>query len=474
MKNKTFIEKAKEIHRDKYDYSLVNYINVRTKIKIICKEHGEFEQRPDSHLSGKGCPLCSKFNKLDTETFIERAKEVHGDKYDYSLVDYVGSKIKVKIICSEHGEFEQIPCDHLIGRGCRKCGVKSITKTNSDFIIKSRYIHGDKYNYSFVNYINSQESVIIVCPEHGEFEQIPNNHISKKQGCPKCSLTYNKSEEEIKDFIKSLNINIVENDRTILNGKELDIYIPENKLAIEYNGLYWHSNQFIDKNYHLNKTNKCVEENIQLIHIFEDEWVYKKDIVKSRLRNLLNLTENKIYTRKCEIREVSSKESGLFLENNHIQGKVGSKVKLGLYYNDELVSLMTFGGLRKNLGGKKSENHYELIRFCNKLNTNVIGGASKLLKHFIKTYNPKEIISYADRRWSNGNLYDRLGFELSHISKPNYFYINDDRRENRFKYRKDVLIKEGFNPNKSEREIMEERGFKRIYDCGTISYSLKF
>jgi hypothetical protein len=151
--------------------------------------------------------------------------------------------------------------------------------------------------------------------------------------------------------------------------------------------------------------------------------MFKKDIVKSRIKNILGLTGNKIYARKCEIREVKSSESKLFLNDNHIQGNVNSKIKLGLYYNDELVSLMTFGSLRKNLNQSSIDNVYELLRFCNKLNCSVIGGADKLLKHFIKEYNPKEIISYADRRWSQGDLYSNLGFTEITKNKPNYWYI---------------------------------------------------
>jgi len=159
-----------------------------------------------------------------------------------------------------------------------------------------------------------------------------------------------------------------------------------------------------------------------------------------------------------------------FLEQNHIQGSVGSQIKIGLYYNDELVSLMNFSKPRINIGGKKEEGTYELIRFSNKLNTTVVGGASKLLKYFERNYNPKEIISYADRRWSQGNLYTQLGFDFIHFSQPNYFYVKSKRRENRFGYRKSILVKQGFDKNKTEKEIMQERGFNRIYDCGTLKF----
>ena len=363
-----------------------------------------------------------------------------------------------------------LPNNHY-KQNCPKCKEKDKYITTEGFICKANILH-NKYDYSETQYVNSKTNVNIKCKEHGIFEQIPNDHLSGK-GCPKCGLIYNKMEEEVKDFIKSLNINIIENSKEIIAPLELDVFIPLHNLAIELNGLYWHSEVYKDNNYHLNKTKLCQGKNIKLIHIFEDEWVFKKEIVKSRLKNILGLTPNKIYARKCVIKEVTSKECKTFLDDNHIQSNVNSKVKLGLYYNNELISIMTLSNIRKNLGNKSCKTSYEIIRFCNKLNTTVIGGADKLLKHFIKKYTPKEIISYADRRWSNGNLYDKLNFVFSHNTKPNYFYLINDKRENRFNYRKDILVNQGFDKNKTEHQIMIERKIYRIYDCGSMCFKMK-
>lgn len=283
-----------------------------------------------------------------------------------------------------------------------------------------------------------------------------------------------KGEKTLCSFLEDLNVQFINNERITIYPQELDIYIPEKKVAIEYDGLYWHNELKKDKDYHLNKTLECEKNGIRLIHIFEDEWIHKKDIVKSRLKSIFGIVNNKIYARKCTIKDVSFNESKTFLEENHIQGNCVSRYRYGLYYNNELVSLMTFGENRKKLGSKSEEEHYELLRFCNKLNTLVIGGASKLLNYFIKTHKPKEIISYCDKRWSVGNMYEKLGFKLVSISKPNYFYIINGKRENIFKYRKSELIKQGFDKNKTEHEIMLERGIYRIYDCGTILYKLNY
>ena len=192
-----FINRAKKIHGDKYDYSKVEYERSNKKVCIICPEHGEFMQRPNDHLSGCGCKKCamevikSKEMKTNKE-FIEQSKEIHGDKYDYSRVDYKGSFIKVCIICPEHGEFWQTPANHLSGKGCKKCAQSSLwdkrgRKTTEDFIKEAKKIHGDKYDYSKVEYINNRTKVTIICPEHGEFVQTPIKHIMG-EGCPKCAV----------------------------------------------------------------------------------------------------------------------------------------------------------------------------------------------------------------------------------------------------------------------------------------------
>jgi hypothetical protein len=234
--------------------------------------------------------------------------------------------------------------------------------------------------------------------------------------------------------------------------------------------VYWHNELYKPKNYHLLKTNECNKNGISLIHIFEDEWLYKKEIVVSILLNKIKQINTNIYGRKCEIREISSKISKDFLNKNHIQGNVNSKVKIGLYYEGSLVSVMTFSKGRIIMGGKDDE--WELNRFCNLLNHNVIGGASKLLKYFIKNYSPKKIISYSDIRIFDGNMYNKLGFTKKSQSKPNYWYVVKDVREHRFKYRKSILVKEGYNENLTEQQIMFNRKIYRIYDCGNIRWEL--
>ena len=300
--------------------------------------------------------------------------------------------------------------------------------------------------------------------------------------CTKCNpIAENSSilEGELKLFIDSLNIESSIKNVSLLKGnQEIDIYLPQNKLGIEFNGLYWHSELFKEKNYHLNKTEECEKQGIQLLHVFEDEWLYKKEIVKSIIKSKLNIFENKVFARKCVVKEINNDISLEFLNKNHIQGNVNSLIKLGLFYNDELISIMTFEIARKRLGNTTcNNNYYNLNRFCNKINTQVIGGASKLLKYFTKKYKPKSIITYADRRYSNGNLYKKLGFQMIHINNPSYTYFNGTEkiRYHRFNYRKERIIKLGwYDDSKSLDETILDHKLYKIYNCGTIKYQINF
>lgn len=331
-------------------------------------------------------------------------------------------------------------------------------------------------NYDKYSFYNCDGHILTVhCDECSSIYDIDRNLFKYRDSvninpCTKCNPINEHvsiQEKDLQKFINTLNVDVIFNDRELVKPKEIDILIPSHKLAIEFDGLYWHSDVYVDNNYHLNKTKLVNSCGYELIHIFEDEWINKSDIVKSVIKNRLGIYDDRVYARKCVIKEIDNKTYNNFLNENHIQGCVKSKIKLGLFYNNDLVSVMSFGGLRKSLGHTSKDGSYEMLRFCNKLNTSVVGGASKLFKYFITNYKPKQIISYSDNRYFNGSLYNKLGFVYEKDTTPNYYYIsNGVNRENRFKFRKDILVKEGFDPNKTEKEIMNQRGYNRIYDCG--------
>ncbi len=256
------------------------------------------------------------------------------------------------------------------------------------------------------------------------------------------------------------------------NNSSCDIFLPDLKVGFKLLGLFEYSEINVNKNNQSNTWLDFEAAGYHIIQIFEDSWNFKKEIVKNRIINILGMS-SKIFARKCSIREISdNKLIRNFIESSHIQGNVGSSVKIGLYYNDELVSIMTFGKLRKNLGQKGSDGSYELLRFCNKFGTNVVGGASKLFKYFLDKYKPTCVISYADKCWSSEKcLYPTIGMSKVHDSDPSYFYIIGSKRKGRFGFRKDIVLQVGFDGNYvGEHTGMLHMGIYRMFDCGTMKF----
>jgi len=231
----TFIEECLNKKGNRYDYSLVYYENNKKKVKIICKNHGIFEQSPNNHLRGHNCPKCSDkyFDMKSTDEIISNFKLVHGDKYDYSKVNYFGNKVKVEIICKEHGGFLQTPNNHLRGQSCSNCKKM----TTQDFIKKSNSIHKNKYDYHQVSYINTRIKVKIICPEHGLFEQIPHSHLYGV-GCPNCNAS--KGERVIRDYLDNIGVEYITQhtfiDCFLKKKLRFDFFLPIKNICIEYDG----------------------------------------------------------------------------------------------------------------------------------------------------------------------------------------------------------------------------------------------
>ena len=286
--------------------------------------------------------------------------------------------------------------------------------------------------------------------------------------CNPINSSQSGTEMELYKFIKeNYKGEIIKNSKRIVPPMELDIYLPELKLAFEFNGLYWHSESKKSKYYHFNKTKKCEDIGICLIHIWEDDWIFENEIIKSIIINKLKETKNKIFARKCKISEISdTKLVKFFLDSNHILGTCPSNIKMGLYYNDELVSLMCFRKINKD--------SYELVRFCNKINTVVIGGSSKLFGNFLKNNDNVNVISYSDDSMFSGNLYKKLGFDLIGNSRINYKWVIGKKRQHKSNYRKDRLVKSGFDKSKSENDIMvDDVGSYKVWDCGLKKWEYK-
>ena len=298
-------------------------------------------------------------------------------------------------------------------------------------------------------------------------DHLDNGRIPRCYNCyPIITTRFSKYEDEIEIWLKSLNINCIKrNVRSIIKPLELDIYLPEYKLAIEFNGLWSHSeiggNK--DRHYHLTKTNLCKEKGVELIHIFEDEWINKQDIVKSIIKNKLRQIKNKIYARECEIRQVGNSAVYDFLFNNHLQEPLIGIYNYGLYFNDELVYLIALSKPRFN-----KNYEYELVRSCGKMDAIVIGGFNKLVEYVMEKLEIKSIISYVDKRYFDGKGYK--DWDLINETNPNYFYTKEYLdRESRLKYQKHklgILFPQIYEDNLTEWQIMQLAGYDRTWDCG--------
>ena len=473
-----FIKKARIIHGDKYDYSKVDYKNNRIHIEIICKEHGNFLQTPSGHLSGKGCTECGKEkSKKDTRSrimlskneFIKKANNVHKNLYDYSKIEYVDTRTKIKIICKKHGSFLQTPQKHMSGRGCPICGRERTVEYNfsntQDFICKAKTLHGDLFNYKKVDYRGADMKIEIICKKHGSFFQSPHNHL-KGTGCPRCGVSASKLEIEIVSFIKTFYLGeIITNSKDIIPPMELDIFLPTLNLAIEFNGGYWHNEKFKPKDYHLLKYNLCKEKDIRLISIWEWEIVKDKEKIKNFIKNII-IKKTKLGARKLKIKEVSIKEQREFLNDNHLQGYIPCSLALGLYKEDELLQIMT-------LRAKDKKNKiYEIGRLATKIGYSVIGGAERLFKHLLSLVDFETIISYNNMDKFTGEVYERLGLTFENTTIP-YGWIRNNVYLPRYQTQKSKLIRQGYDKNKSESEIMRDEGFSKIYLTGVQKFTLK-
>lgn len=555
----TFVEKATLKHKGKYDYSKTRYINSFSKIIITCPLHDDFKVFPRNHLSGSGCPKCVKVKKLDTQNFIHISCLKHEKKYDYSLVNYVNNRTKVEIICKKHGTFSQMPKDHMSGHGCKYCnrskgedliedllicldiqfireqsfdncrgkvkplpfdfwipdykiaiewdGIQhyeprdgfggsesfKITQTNDrikDEFCKQENIRLIRLRFDDPDGISNLEKLLIVeIAKHQKFiepQKLGLDLTKHRTVATKCSETYLKPSQFYKlnfrefldDFTEFLSQNYQGNiiyNHTVKNST-CHFFIPELGLAIKLLSLFKDSEIFVKKSNHLGTYQDYSDSGFKIIQIFEDTWVHKSPIIKSRILNLLGKSK-RIGARSCEIKEVTDNTLvSKFLNNNHLQGNIGSALKLGLFYQNELVSLMTFGSLRKNLGQVSQDGHWELLRFTNICGFNVVGSASKLFSHFTKNWNVKSCISYADKCWSNSykNIYTSLGMKYIHQSDPSYFYVVGTERKGRFAYRKDILLQCGYlGEFWQEHTICLSNGVYRIFDSGTVKYEYK-
>jgi hypothetical protein len=419
--------------------------------------------------------ICSNKNSVDKIKNIKRSR--YGDpnynnteKFRISIrkkLDLEGDKVLAKrreTKLLNYGDPNYTNTEKII-RSKRKTTIENINVKMAGYSVRALEILGDS-------------AYLINCDKCGKESAMLNSRINARlrsgsDPCPICnnySTGVSTKEKELGDFIDSLGFKSVRGDRKSLDGMEIDVLIPDLSVGFEYNGLYWHSEFNLEKNYHNKKQNAALGKGIKLINVWEDEWLYKLTIVKSKIKHILGVTPNKIFARKCKVDNVDYNTAKKFINENHIQGFCPFKTAVGLFYGSDLVSVCTFGN-RKITG---ASNH-ELLRFCNKIDHHIPGGFSRMLSFYVDECSPAEIVTFADRSWSpsEDSVYIMNGFEFIKSTEPNYWYNIDGRRVHRYSYRKDVLVKEGYDRSLSEREIMLDRGIARIYDCGQYKYILR-
>jgi len=480
-KLKSVKEKIKK-KRENGSYDNVTKNMKRTKLEKYGDEnYNNTEKNKKTKLENYGDE-----NYNNREKFKNTMLDIYGHVYPPGHIERVKELSSNGIIGFKSDKFKQFLIDNNVNNVSQLPSIKKKVRTRIFENMYTKLLNSNRLGkyieplFTLDEYDGSnkgrQQKYKFKCKKCNTIfeDSLYSGHIPRCKVCNPDLRFISYMEKEILDDIKLIyGGTIIENDRIILNGKEVDIYIPDKKIAIEFNGLYWHSElQGKDKNYHLNKTKKCEEHGIQLIHIFEDEWINKQEIVKQRLKHILGEdTEEVIYARKCKIKEILPEEKNIFLDQYHIQGNDKSAIKLGLFNGEKLIAVMTFGKRRIALGNKSTEEgEYELIRYAT--SQSVVGGAGKLLSYFIKNYNPVKIISYADRRWSRGNLYEKLGFNKVSDGTPNYWYLDHGNRKHRFNFRKNILNEklETFDSELTEWENMQLNGYDRIWDCGSLKY----
>jgi hypothetical protein len=475
-----FLGKVKAVHGDKYGYVRPARLRHAGKIEIMCPDHGSFFQNINSHLSGSGCPVCAeplrkKSRQKTFEYFLVKARAAHGDKFDYPQpADFCGMRSRLPIVCKKHGLFIQEALVHVRSPfSCPKCAGEHTVHLQqmSSELIESRLdkMHGGQ-PWAYTG--RSASRLFFYCSrkwangdEHGKFSMLPGNFTAGK-GCSACAKVRSRAEDEVKNYVNGLGFSTFKgNNRTLpgLGRFDLDIVVPDKKVAIEYNGVIWHSERFgRNKTSHLDKTELANSLGYRLIHIFEDEWLERRSAVEMRLRAILGVGLDKVYARNTRVSEISWQAAKEFLDTYHLQG-AGTPAKrcFGLKEKDVLVSVATFGAARF------TDDDWELLRFASSVR--VVGGASKLLTAFTKTLDADgSLVSFADRRWSDGELYSALGFSFDGFTQPNYFYVKGVKRYSRQRFQKHKLenVLDLFDPSLTEVQNCRNNGYYRIFDCG--------
>lgn len=436
--------------------------------RIICIRDG-IEEHPCCATCGKPSMFVERkrFSEFCSKECMFKDPKI-SDKRKESLkkVDKVAAKNKRK-----QTMLDKYGCEYNSQRAeVKEILTQSKIKFSNPFALERL----QSYEWMFENYITNKRTLVDIGEELSVYYSTVGDYCARIHGFEIRQRTnYSRHEVEMGNFIESLGFSH-RSDRKVLDGYEIDLYIEDKKFGIEIDGAYWHSYDRFEtkeeKDKHLNKTLIGLQKGVKIIHVLDTEWIDKKDIVKSMIKSRLGLSE-KIYARECDIRTVKKSEAREFLKDNHIQGATGSSVDIGLYHNDVLVMLMTFGPPRFN-----KNYSWELVRLASLKDTNIVGGASRLFKHFVESYDIENgVICYSDRRFGEGGVYQNLGFEFERSTGPGYYWTDGNAVWSRTRFQKNKLkgLLKVFDENLSEAENMFANKYRRLWDCGSNVFVYK-
>ncbi|NCC41255.1 MAG: DUF723 domain-containing protein [Gammaproteobacteria bacterium] len=558
-----YIEKAREIHGAVYDYSKVTYRTTSDKVTIGCKVHGDFELTAAAHVSlrASGCPKCgieSRGKKSsdaagfvhDKESLIDAVRERHGDslevlsdtcsrgsdmlrlrcpvhgeferlaleilkdvkgqkkgcpacgldlgadkrRYDaekfikkleavntrgYRLKDtelFVSTKERTTFVCPSHGDFEATPKALIQADGnklsCPKCFWDHLTHDTEKFIEKATDKWGYAYSYDKVEYTKAHDYVTVTCPDHGDFQIKAYSHLNGS-GCPRCTTSgVSQMESDLCDYVAGLGVMVVPRTKQVIPPQEIDIFLPEHRIGIEFCGVYWHSEDYLGKSYHQDKLNRAVSADVRLLTIFEDEFMEKRKIVEELIKRRIGGTDiRRLGARTLTLEKVDPKTAGRVYKEHHLQGAAAAEAHFALLWNGQIACAASFSraSSRAFIGGPRPESDLEVVRFCSHPQIVVSGGLERLVSAALRHFGGvQRVVSYVDLRWFTGSGYAGAGFEMESVSKPGYFYVKGQKRFSRFSFAKHTLEAKlpVYDPALSEHENMRVNGYLRLYDCG--------
>lgn len=483
--------KCFELFGDRIKIVEDTYTSSGGEVDIVCDAHGRSTIKAGTILFNSegriqyGCKKCADegtaaARMLPFTKFVEQMESKHGKGVvEYLPEGYTGVNGNITYVCPVHGKVTASAFNHSKAKlPCKFCSADSRSARSripfEQFVEKSYRVHGDRYEYKEDSYTAMSESTTVICKVHGEFNQLASDHVSSEAGCPKCAGIVSKGETELKEFLLSSGLD-VEHQFKYSGRREFDIYADSHKIAVEYDGVLWHSTKYRDRETQLLKARHAKELGVSLIRIFEDEWLNRKEQVKSLLLARFGIHNgDRVFARKCQVREISNYAAKSFLDAYHVQGWCHSGISLGLFSGDSCVAVMVF---KSSMSGRYAagSGEYELARYASK--GLVVGGAGKLLKSFIRAYKPGRIVSFSEKRLFSGKLYESLGFVKEADVAPSYTYIFPGKtvRHHKSGFQLSRLRKkfpDVYDESLTEEEICAAAGYYRCYDDGKVRWAL--